>query len=82
MLKAGEYKPELIKMECFGLPQLKTEQEWPTEEDLIPFLYKKVKLNGISWKSIDNSKPISGMQLNFTNEVETPFFETEKGPEL
>ena len=68
-------------MECFGLPQLKTDYEWPTTDDLNHFPFRRIKLNGVAWKSVDEC-PLSSIQLKFTNGIDSPLFETAKGPEL
>ena len=67
-----KFKPELIKMQVFGNPDHPIDLEFPKVEDLANFpLHKRIKLQSVHWK---NSKILKGIQLKFTNGIETPFF--------
>ena len=64
-----EFKPELVRMEAFGNPNLAIDNEWPTKEDLQKLhLGKKIKLTRIGFKSLydnnDDGFPC-GIQLDF-----------------
>ena len=65
--------PELTKMQVFGANIEKSNLEFPTQEDLqrIVQLDKSVKLQSIHWR---NNDVLKGIQLKFTNGIETPVF--------
>ena len=63
-------------MKVYGNPNHPIDFEYPKNEDLDNFpLNKKIKLRQICWK---NYSVLKGLQLKFTNGVETPLFQTDK----
>ena len=83
----GAFEPLLTKLPIIGDTQIKSTFECPTNEDMKKFpLDHKIKLSGIAFK-VDyelkgEDKALKGIQLQFTNDVETPMFQTKWGDQL
>ena len=70
----------LKKMRLVGAAKSAVNFEWPKQEELeqIPNL-ESLKLNSISFKQ---GKALKGIKLGFTDGIESPLFEAEKGSSL
>ena len=69
--------PQLERLDSFGDQSLSIEHEWPTKDQLRQILRegKRPKLCRILYK---NSGSLTGFQLEFTDGLKSPMFETER----
>ena len=66
-----EYR-KLVRSPIFGNPNHPIDLEFPKMEDLYQFpLDKRIQLQSVLWK---NDNVLMGIQLQFSNGVQTPFF--------
>ena len=69
-----EYR-KLVRSPIFGNPNHPIDLEFPKMEDLYQFpLDKRIQLQSVLWK---NDNVLMGIQLQFSNGVQTPFFQTD-----
>ena len=82
----GAFEPLLTKLEMVG-EQAPVTFECPTDEDMKKFpLDMQIKLCGVMTK-VDEEKvlgerALKGIQLQFTNDVHTPVYQTKWGEDL
>ena len=70
-----EWKPEIVGLAEFGSSSEVWDSEYPSTDDLKAFEEgKDYGLSLIKYSHYDNWGPLSGIQLKFSDGLETPFF--------
>ena len=61
----------------FGMLLLKQDSEYPSLDQIADFPPGPIKLRSLHYKVNETNKTLSGIQLKFTNNVETPLFHAQ-----